>query len=294
VDGRPIGIFDSGVGGLTIWSALRALLPHEALIYLADRGFFPYGDKAPEDLRERSVMVTRALLRAGSKLVVVACNTATVAALAHLRAAYPDVPFVGVVPVVKVLAERTRTGTIAILSTPGTAASPYLADLLARFAAGCTVVNVGCAGLAEAIESCDPHEEVVNALLDRYLRPVQESGADMIGLGCTHYPFAAGRIRAVLGEAVAIVDSAQPVARRVRAVLDERQARAPVRLQPVQRFLTTGDAGSFTAVAQRLLALDLEPAAHIDLDTEAPLQEPHTDAAQDTADHGADPSMSRL
>jgi glutamate racemase len=271
VDRRAIGIFDSGVGGLTIWSALRALLPHEALIYLADRAYFPYGDKRPEDLRARSVLMTHALLAAGSKLIVVACNTATVAALAHLRAVYPGVPFVGVVPVVKLLAERTRTGTIAIVSTPGTATSAYRADLVARYAGTCRVVNVGCAGLAAAIEAEGPDGAGVRTLLDRYLRPVQESGADVLGLGCTHYPFAAGQMRTVLGDGVAIFDAALPVARRVRAVLAASGTPAPAGSQPSLQFLTTGDAAAFTLVVRRLLDLPLAHAVHLDVSDPAAL-----------------------
>ena len=263
MDTRPIGLFDSGVGGLTIWRAVRRLLPGESLVYLADTAYFPYGVRTPEQLRARSESIVAMLLRRRCKLIVVACNTATVAALAHLRATFPEIPFVGVVPVVKVLAEQTRTGTIALLSTPGTAASTYLADLLARFAPGARVINVGCAGLAESIEAEGVESPGTLALLARYLDPVHATGADVLGLGCTHYPFLRPAITDLLGATVRVYDSAGPVARRVRAVLVERDALAGASL-PEHCFFATADLARFAARARTLLhddAIDPVPVA---------------------------------
>src|SRR3989304_5277967 len=133
MDNRPIGMFDSGVGGLSIWRAVRKLLPHESMVFLADSLHVPYGEKTTEQLWDLTDRITRFLLSQDAKLIVVACNTATTHGIAHLRREFPDVPFVGVVPVVKTLARRTRTGTIAVLSTPATSESGDLGGLISQF-----------------------------------------------------------------------------------------------------------------------------------------------------------------
>lgn len=257
MDARPIGLFDSGVGGLTIWRAVREILPGERLIYLADTAYFPYGARSAAQLCERTARLTAMLAGQECKLIVVACNTATVAALLHLRASFPQTPFVGVVPVVKVLAERTRTGAIALLSTPGTAASPYLADLVRRFAPDKRLITIGCEGLAEAIEHEGIDHPGTLALLERYLEPVRASGADVLGLGCTHYPFLRPAIERMLGPHVRVYDSATPVARRVASLLAERAARAD-RTGAAHHFFVTGDATRFATLAGKLLG---EPVA---------------------------------
>jgi len=264
MDTRPIGIFDSGVGGLTIRQAIARQLPSERLIYLADTAHFPYGGRDAADLEAISLAIVDALRALGCKLVVVACNTASVAALPALRCAYPGLPFVGVVPVVKLLAERTRSGVIPLLSTPSTAGSPYLADLAARFAPGLRFMSIGCPGLADAVEAGDTGSAATLAMLRRYLAPVLDAGADVLGLGCTHYPFLRSQIDALLGPAVAVYDSAEPVARRVAALLQERDALAPACV-PAHRYLVTGDSGQFAAVAAILTAEPLASVEGIDL-----------------------------
>jgi glutamate racemase len=252
MDTRPIGLFDSGVGGLTIWRAVRTLLPHENLLYCADQRYFPYGAMSPGQLRARTGDIVRFLESQDVKLIVVACNSATVHAIGHLRDAFPHVPFVGVVPVVKTLARRTRTGTIALLSTVATAESAYLADLIRTFASDLRVVNVPCDGLADLIEAGDTRNGRLRPLLERYGTLVQESGADVLGLGCTHYPFLRRRIKRIVGPGVRLFDSAGPVARRVRQLLVAGDAHA-VTEHAGTRFYTTGDAARFTDVARRLL-----------------------------------------
>lgn len=253
MDMRSIGLFDSGAGGLTILREVRRLLPSESLIYCADTAYFPYGARSPEALRERSALVVRRLIALECKLIVVACNTATVAALAHLRQTFPLVPFVGVVPVVKLLAERTRSGTIALLSTPGTAASPYTAELIGRFAAERRVINVGCEGLADLIEGGTVDGPLLRGALERHLAPVLESDADVLGLGCTHYPLVRAEIERLLGSRVSVYDSAEPVARRVRTLLDREAAGAPLRSPGPSRFFATREPERFAALAARLL-----------------------------------------
>ena len=264
MDTRPIGIFDSGVGGLTIRRAIARQLPSERLIYLADTAHFPYGGRDAADLQALSAAIVEVLRTLGCKLVVVACNTASVAALGALRAAYPELPFVGVVPVVKLLAARTRSGVVPLLSTPSTAGSPYLVDLAARFAPGLRFLSIGCPGLANAVEAGEIEGVATMALLRRYLAPVLAAGADVLGLGCTHYPFLLPQIEALLGPAVAVYDSAEPVARRVAALLEERDALAPSRVAE-HRYLVTGDVGNFAMVASALTAEPVAAVTAIDL-----------------------------
>jgi len=253
MDPRSIGMFDSGVGGLTIWRATRALLPNERLAFLADSGHVPYGEKDPDEVRDLTTRITRFLLKQDVKLVVVACNTATVHALDHLRRTFPDTPFVGVVPVVKTLANRTHTGTIAVLSTPATARSPYLTGLIEEFAPDKQVLRVGCDGLEDAVEAGEARRRTTTALLERHLAPVVESDADVVGLSCTHYPFLRGRIKRILGPDVRVYDPSRPVARRVRQLLEREDAFAPPSADPAHTFFTTGDPAVFSRVASALL-----------------------------------------
>ncbi len=258
MDERPIGLFDSGVGGLTIWRATKSLLPQESLIFLADSGHVPYGEKEPEEIHDLTERIVRFLQSYDVKLIVIACNTATVHALAHLRTTFPQMPFVGVVPVVKTLARRTHTGTIAVLSTPATATSPYLTGLLEEFAPDKHVLRVGIDGLEDAVESGQARSSSTTALLERHLAPVVESDADVVGLSCTHYPFLRQRIKRILGPDVRVYDPSRPVARRVRDLLAERDAfagRVEANASPTYRFFTTGDTELYGRVATGLLRL---------------------------------------
>ena len=264
MDNRPIGVFDSGVGGLSIWRAIRRLLPQESLLFLADSGHVPYGEKSTPELRDLTSRVTRFLLAQDSKVIVAACNTATVHAIAHLRDHFPEVPFVGVVPVVKTLARRTRTGTIAVLSTPATSQSEYLAGLISEFAPDKEVINVGCEGLENMIEAGDVRTRQTTALLERHLAPVRTSRADVVGLGCTHYPFLRHAIKSMLGRGVTVYDPSRPVARRVRQLLRERDAFAS-NPSPSYRFYTTGDARLFGRVASKLLRFPVRDVHHVEI-----------------------------
>jgi glutamate racemase len=265
VDNRPIGMFDSGVGGLTVWRAARKLLPRESLVFLADSGHVPYGEKSPDELRDLTSRITRFLLSKDVKLVVVACNTATVHCIAHLRETFPELPFVGVVPVVKTLARLTHTGTIAVLSTPATARSPYLAGLIEQFAHDKQVINIGCDGLEDLVEAGDVRTSKTTALLERHLEPVVGSRADVVGLGCTHYPFLRQRIKRILGPGVRVYDPSRPVARRVRQLLAQRAAFGDNE-RPDYSFYTTGDPELFGRVAGRLLRMAVGDVGYVELD----------------------------
>jgi glutamate racemase len=265
VDNRPIGFFDSGVGGLTIWRAAKKLLPDESLIFLADSGHVPYGEKSTVELRELTASISRFLLSKDVKLIVVACNTATVHCIGYLRETFPQVPFVGVVPVVKTLARRTRTGTIAVLSTPATSQSPYLAGLIEEFASDKHVINIGCDGLEDLVESGEVRTAKTAALLERHLAPVRESHADVVGLGCTHYPFLRQRIKRLLGPGVRVYDPSRPVARRVRQLLAAGESFAGPAHQPEYSFYTTGDPTLFARVASKLLRLSVTDVGFVQL-----------------------------
>jgi glutamate racemase len=215
-------------------------------------------------VRNLATGIVRFLLGQDVKLVVVACNTATVHALAHLRETFPQVPFVGVVPVVKTLSRRTRSGTIAVLSTPATAASPYLAGLVEEFAPDKCVINVGCDGLEDLIEAGQARTRHATALLERHLTPVRQSKADVVGLGCTHYPFLRRRIKRILGPGVRVYDPSRPVARRVRQLLAEGDAFAD-HARPAYRFHTTGDPNHFASVASKLLRFPVRDVGHVEL-----------------------------
>lgn len=266
MDNRPIGVFDSGVGGLSIWRAIRRLLPQESLAFFADSGHVPYGEKPTEELQDLTGRIVRFLLSKDAKLIVIACNTATVHAIAYLREAFPEVPFVGVVPVVKTLARQTRTGAIAVLSTPATSESPYLAALIREFASDKDVINVGCDGLENMVESGQIRTRATTALLERHLAPVKGSRADVVGLGCTHYPFLRARIKSILGPGVRLYDPSRPVARRTRQVLAEGDALAQ-NPAPAYTFYTTGDTSVFGEVASKLLRFPVRQVGYVDLDT---------------------------
>lgn len=265
MDNRPIGVFDSGVGGLSVWRAIRRLLPQESLAFFADSGHVPYGEKPTEELQDLTGRITAFLLSKDAKLIVVACNTATVHAIAYLREAFPQVPFVGVVPVVKTLARQTRTGTIAVLSTPATSESPYLAALIREFASDKDVINVGCDGLENMVEGGHIRTRATTALLERHLASVKGSRADVVGLGCTHYPFLRARIKSILGPGVRLYDPSRPVARRTRQVLAERDALAQ-NPAPAYTFYTTGDTSAFADVASKLLRYPVRQVGYVDLD----------------------------
>jgi glutamate racemase len=240
------------------------------MIYLADNAHFPYGALAEETLCASVERITAFLVEQDVKLVVVACNTATVHALSHLRAVYPDLPFVGVVPVVKPLAQHTRTGTIALLVTPATAESKYLARLIAEHAGGCQVLTIPCPGLADLVEAGAVSSASLTPMLSRLLAPVTASNADVLGLGCTHYAFPRRRIQGVVGQGVRVLDSGEAVARRVRSVLTEHDALASERMPVTYALFSTGDPAPLARAARRYLRLPPVTVRRIDLGQRTP------------------------
>jgi glutamate racemase len=264
VDNRPIGLFDSGVGGLSLLAAAKRLLPTERYLMVADGRYFPYGAADSSWVQERAEQLSGFLLEHDAKLIVVACNTATVHALGRLRERFPQVPFVGVVPVIKTLARRTKSGTIAVLSTPATAESSYLAGLIRDFALERRVINIPCPGLAELVEVGDLRSDRARRSLAQALAGVEGSGADVLGLGCTHYLFLRRSIKQQLGPAVQVFSPARPVARRIRQVLVEKGQLAQ-ESPGKDLFFTTGEPRRFGDAARRLLRRPIGEVAGVDL-----------------------------
>ena len=209
-----ISVFDSGVGGLSVLRALHRQLPDESMLYVADSGHAPYGDRDAAHIIERSLRVVDHLVKHGARLVVIACNTATARAVDALRERHPHIAFVGVEPGVKPAALASARRCIAVMATPSTLASSRYADLVTRHAPGCVVHPVPCSGLAAAIERGEAGSAEVDRLLDLYCAPITPLGVDTVVLGCTHYPFVAERIAARLGPGIALLDTADAVARR--------------------------------------------------------------------------------
>ncbi|MCQ8116154.1 glutamate racemase [Methylomonas rosea] len=210
----PIGVFDSGVGGLSVLRAIRAELPMEDLLYVADSGYAPYGDRDADFIADRATTITELLLDAGVKAIVVACNTATVVAIEKLRAWCP-VPVVAMEPAIKPAAQTTKSGVVGVLATSRTLASPSVARLCAAYGKDIEILLQPCPGLVEQVEKAQLHSEATRELLVRYLAPLLRAGADTIVLGCTHYPFLAPLIRDIVGPDVAIIDPATAVAKEL-------------------------------------------------------------------------------
>jgi len=238
---QPVGIFDSGVGGLSVLREVRRQLPHEALVFLADQAHVPYGPRPLAEVREFSTAITRCLLSQGAKLVVVACNTASAAALLHLRQAFPGTPFVGMEPAVKPAAETTHTGTVGVLATQATFQGALYASVLERFAQGVRVLQDTCPGLVAQIEVGNLNGIETRAILEKALQPMLAQGIDTVVLGCTHYPFVIPLIEEIVGAQVRVIDPAQAVARQVGRVLAQHSLQNPARQPGSARYLTTGD-----------------------------------------------------
>lgn len=217
---QPIGVFDSGVGGLSVLRAMRELMPGENVVFFGDQGHVPYGPRPLEQVRTFSEGITRFLLDEGAKLIVVACNTASAAALTHLRQTFPDVKFVGMEPAVKPAAERTQTGVVGVLATPATFQGALYASVVERFANGVQLLQNTCPGLVQQIEKGDLEGPEAHRILEDALLPMLEKNIDTIVLGCTHYPFVIPLIQRICGESVRVIDPAPAVARQAQRLLE--------------------------------------------------------------------------
>jgi glutamate racemase len=253
VSESPIGIFDSGIGGLSVLRHIRSLLPHENLLYFADSGFAPYGDKTEAAIVERSLAIAEFLLQAGAKSLVVACNAATAAAIKAMRARHPDLPVVGVEPGLKPAAALTQSKVVGVLATASTLASEKFNLLLHEqqsAAGGVRFVLQACVGLADQIEKGDLQTAETAMLIKRYVTPLLEQGADTLVLGCTHYPFVQDLIEKAAeidgaGE-VMIIDTGEAVARQLARLLED--------CRQLRQTATNGRLDAFTSGHENMLA----------------------------------------
>jgi glutamate racemase len=249
----PIGIFDSGVGGLSVLREIRKQLPRERLIFLADQAHVPYGPRPLEQVRDFAEGITRYLLSQDAKLVVVACNAASAAALHHLRQIFPQVPFVGMEPAVKPAVEHTHSGIVGVLATPATFQGALYASVLERFAQGVIVLQDTCPGLVAQIEAGELDTPATRQILDRALQPMLAQGIDTVVLGCTHYPFVIPLIEEIVGEAVRVIDPAPAVARQVARVLVTDTIKTRDQIPGPARYLTTSESSHLQVLLEELI-----------------------------------------
>lgn len=248
-----VGVFDSGVGGLSVWREIARQLPAQDLIYLADQAHVPYGPRPISQIREFATAISRFLISAGAQLIVVACNTASAAALYELRKIFPAVPFVGMEPAIKPAAQASRSGVIGVIATPATFQGELFASLIDRFASSVQVLTQVCPGLVEAVEAGDLASPETEALLRHCLKPLTETAMDTLVLGCTHYPFLASLIRRAVGPEVHIIDPAPAVARQVGRVLSHHGWTDAGYRQGKRLFFTTGDVDALTRTLDFLI-----------------------------------------
>jgi len=220
MNSNPIGIFDSGIGGISIYEEIHTLLPNESTIYLADSKNAPYGEKSKEEIIDISVKNTEFLLNKGCKLIVVACNTASTNAVKYLRENY-DVPFIRVQPAIKPAALNSKTKIVGILATKRTLKSDLLFETSNKFAQGVKVIEQVGEGLVSLIESGKIHSLEMTKLLKKYVIPMKEKNIDYLVLGCTHYPFLIPQIKKIVGEKITILDSGEAIARQTKAILKQ-------------------------------------------------------------------------
>lgn len=232
-----IGIFDSGLGGLTIWRELQHQAPDINCLYLADQAHLPYGPRSEAEIRNFCEQITLAMRDAGAELIVLACNTASAAALHHLREHYPEQAFVGMEPAVKPAALHTQTGIVGLMATEGTLRGKLLKNTSDQFAGDVEIISSACPGLAQAIEAQATEDELLDQLRE-HLAPMVNAGADTVVLGCTHYPLISKQISQVLGAETRLIDPSAAVARQVLRLWPK-----PRRTQRSEhRFASTGDA----------------------------------------------------
>jgi glutamate racemase len=250
----PLGVFDSGVGGLSVLKAIRQLMPEQPVVYFADQAHVPYGPRPLEEVCQFSEAVTRFLLAQGARLIVVACNAASAAALHHMRKTFPEVPFVGMEPAVKPATESTRTGVVGVLATPATFQGALYASVVERFAGHVTLLQDTCPGLVSQIERGELDTVSTQQILERALTPMLEQGIDTVVLGCTHYPFVIPLIQQIAGPGVRVIDPAPAVARQAQRLLATLAEETIVPFSgPEMQFYTSGDREEFAALLPRLL-----------------------------------------
>ena len=263
MNSQPIGIFDSGVGGLSILKELVRLMPGENYIFVADQINVPYGEKSKKELEKETLKICDFLISKKSKIIVVACNTVTCNVIDNLRAKI-KISFVGTVPAVKPAAISSRSGIIGILSTPSTSKSRGLKRLIRTHANNTEVINIGCYDLEDAVEMGNLNSPKITQLLSKYTKPIRAAGADVVVLGCTHYPFLRPQIKKALGSSVKLIDSGTAIAKHTKKVLRQADTLNSQGGKGKVDFYTTGNSSRFSRVASSLLKKHVR-AKHISL-----------------------------
>lgn len=243
---NAIGIFDSGIGGLSVLRAVRTVLPEHTILYFADQGHVPYGPRPLDEVRAFSLAITRFLLDQGARMIVVACNTASAAALHTLRATFPDIPFVGMEPAVKPAAEHTHSGKVGVLATPATFQGALYASVVERFAQGVELYQNTCTGLVQEIEAGRLDGVQTRSILNTALQPMLAAGIDTVVLGCTHYPLVIPLIQKICGPQVRVIDPAPAVARQTQRLA--AQNALPAVKGSTLNYFTSGSVRSFSAL----------------------------------------------
>jgi len=240
VDKRPIGIFDSGIGGTSIYKEIRNLLPNEDFIYLADSANAPYGNKSDDKILSLSIKNTELLLKYNVKLVVVACNTATTNAIKSLRKTY-NIPFIGIEPAIKPASLNTKTKAIGILATKGTLTSELFHNTVNLYGNGITVIEKVGDGIVPLIESGKTDSDQMRILLRKHLEPMLEAEIDYLVLGCTHYPYLMPLLLELLPDSIKIIDSGEAVARQTKAILKKKRLINSLSNKGTSKFFTNGN-----------------------------------------------------
>ena len=253
---NPIGVFDSGVGGISVLKHIHVLLPHESLLYLADSLYAPYGNKTAEEITARCMILADFLIAQNVKALVVACNTATAAAIDELRETF-DIPIIGMEPAVKPAAEASKNGVIGVLATVGTLKSAQFAALLESYGRNVKVVTQACVGLVECIERGELDTPETKALIRLYATPLLAKGADTIVLGCTHYPLVRPFIEEIVGSNVAIIDTGAAVAKQLQKKLAEANLLSPNKPANIG-FWTNSEVKNATQVIEQLWGAKVE------------------------------------
>ncbi len=251
-----IGVFDSGVGGLSILDEALQQLPHHNYIYFADSANAPYGDKPPQWIAERSLQICRYLVEQDCSAIVVACNTATAEAIATIRSTL-DIPIIGVEPGIKPAAMQSQNGIVGVLATEATLNSDKFNALLATLPEHCQFIKQAGAGLVPLIEAGLIETPEMQALLRSHLKPIQDHGADTLVLGCTHYPFLKKMIRAVVGDSMTLIDTSDAVVRQLLRQMHQQGLIVGSKHSPKLSLLSTANADTLEAMAERLLHRDL-------------------------------------
>ncbi|MBX3066851.1 MAG: glutamate racemase [Anaerolineae bacterium] len=265
MNASPIGMLDSGVGGLSVLREVRTLLPHENVIYVADQAHMPYGPRSREELRGFVQQIAHYLRDRGCKMLVIPCNAANAAALHYLRDIFRDWLIVGMEPAIKPAAEHTHSGVVGVITTKATFQGELFASVMDRFAKGVKVETQVCPDFVTLVEAGIPDTPSTRDIVARYLAPLKQAGIDQLVIGCTHFPFLEAYLKEYLGAEVDIVDPAPAVARQVKRVLDSHHLLNPSATEGTTEYLTTGDPDNFTRLIRQLIS-DQTPAQALHLD----------------------------